>query len=409
MWQLPYNYSGCKRAIYLNACASLDQRPLTRHDATVSMFVKPDRYSADDIKVKAPRAIQFRGPRFNLRLGKYLHPLEKLVFDFEDEQGFPFMAKGKSVQRRAEILAAMRDTFQDPVFVCLDHSKFDSTVNEDHLRMTHRIYKQNFCSAELAWLCNQQINNRGYSKAGLRYRIRGTRMSGDYDTGLGNSLLNYMCLRSWLDQGAVRGLIFLDGDDSVVIMESTSLSRLDMHHFEKFGFETKMTVTSEYSQVDFCQCRPVADTLCRNPERVLSNMMVTLKNYPNERMSAYLSAVGMAEVSCSSGMPIIQAAALTLVSGAPKWEDEVWQKYVSGGCRNATPVTDEARLDFYEAFGVEPDLQISIESYLLANPGMVAPPHHQHDTESLHRTRQAWDSLGGSRSPDGLWAGEGGV
>ena len=74
-------YGGAKRKCYEAAVESLKDRPLEKSDCRVKVFTK-DEYRKPG---GAPRAIQPRSPRFNVKLGRYIKHLEHKIFDAIDE------------------------------------------------------------------------------------------------------------------------------------------------------------------------------------------------------------------------------------------------------------------------------------------------------------------------------------
>jgi len=50
------------------------------------MFLKDDKYEQSpigDMEMKAPRCIQYRTKEYNILLGKYIHPLEKHIYQLK--------------------------------------------------------------------------------------------------------------------------------------------------------------------------------------------------------------------------------------------------------------------------------------------------------------------------------------
>ena len=69
-------YNGPKRKLYADALESLRQEKLSKWDADLRPFTK---FEKQDLG-KAPRIIQPRSPRYNLKLAKFLKKLEKGVY-----------------------------------------------------------------------------------------------------------------------------------------------------------------------------------------------------------------------------------------------------------------------------------------------------------------------------------------
>lgn len=368
-------YHGSKRAAYMRARDNIKLIGFDHRWTYVKMFVKPDKYPEANCADKAPRAIQYRSPEFNLLIGKYLKPIEEEFYQMLSPGGFRFVAKGLNNVQRAQLLHDQSSTFRDPCYILLDHSCFDSTINVTHLRETHKFYRKMNGSRELQRLLKYQINNKGFSKYGIKYKIKGTRMSGDYDTALGNSFVNYICLRSWLKMNQVRGEIILDGDDSIVTIERRDLGRLPFDHFSRCGFETKMEVVYDISEVEFCQSKYLPTEpprFSRNPLRALSRLNISLRNYHGRGWRRYQAGVGLGEMATNQGVPVLYAVGekLASLSNRPIFDSEVAYKVqVETTKLEITPAVRDA---YYIAWGISPKQQELIEAtytpYLQARP-----------------------------------------
>lgn len=405
-------YTGGKRRVYLRAAEQVDQQGWRDNWARVSMFVKPDKYPEGVITEKSPRAIQYRSPMYNLIIGKYLHAYEHALFDFEDvgPTKTTFFAKGKNQQQRAEIILQKAAAFADPLFVCLDHSRFDSTIGPELLKLEQLVYWRQFKSKFLRRALRKQLVNKGYTKSGIKYFVKGTRMSGDYNTGLGNSIINYLCLRSWLDEASVQGEIFLDGDDSIVIVEARDFPRLDGQHFARFGFKTKIGTTKEITNVEFCQSRllPAGPVMARNPYRALSHLAVSVKGYAPKVWPRIQQARGMCEAIGSAGVPVLEAYGKALMTGVkPLFLDDDVEKWRLARTSEHRVVTDEVRLQFYDAWGIEPYMQEQLEESFqdpwMLSVGVLRANSDCYDSESLQAAWERWLALG-ANSGECSWA-----
>ena len=69
-------YKGPKKAVYERAVLSLYANPVRRRDAESNSFVKREKAKFK----KAPRCIQPRDPRYNASIGRYLKPLEHVLY-----------------------------------------------------------------------------------------------------------------------------------------------------------------------------------------------------------------------------------------------------------------------------------------------------------------------------------------
>lgn len=414
-------YSGGKKAVYARACQDVKSKRFDPRWARVKMFVKPDKIPQGEIMEKAPRAIQFRAPQFNLLLATYLKPLEKMVYEFTSPAGFRVFAKGRNLQERALDIMNMFESIPDCVIVEADHSKFDSCVNVTHLKFLHRLYlKYHNNSYFLKFLLSHQLNNKGRSQF-LRYKVKGTRMSGDFDTALGNSLLNYFVLQAAIrDVGIERFELYIDGDDSLIFMSKGDAEKFPNINFSQFGFETtwavKNLITAEFCKAHVIRCDP--PVLARHPHRVLAHLQVCLKDYGASTWPELFQGKLVCEYWANQGIPYVAHYITTLMDRKLPFKIPVEDlRRWSMVCSHAKGrVTQQAYLDMIEAFDFGHE-----QGYLLKTPVASAycesgPAGKYSKTskkkrmryvwsdKSIHRTRATFSTLDCSPS---LWCGAG--
>ncbi len=303
------------RRRYADAFESLKQQPLTPLDSRVSTFVKFEKEWADEILGKTPRAIQYRTPRYTASVSQYLMPIEKFIFKIDalgEQCDVPnrLFAKGLNSFQRARRLVAMH-RWSDTVWILLDHSRFDANVTVDHIRWESKIYQRVLAgpSRELDALMQQQLRNRGRTGSGLRYTCHGKKMSGEYNTSLGDSVINASVILYWVKD--VDAEVILDGDDSVIAVSRSDYGKLDLDYFEKNGWTTKIETTSDFHQVEFCQSRPIEVQpgnwrMVRNPWRMLNRSVCTIQRYHGESWQGYIKAVAECEFACNFGVPVLE-------------------------------------------------------------------------------------------------------
>lgn len=410
-WNVINDYVGGKRKVYINAYEKLKLEGFSRKLSYIKMFVKPDRYRADDIYDKCPRAIQARSPGFNLLVSRYIKPIEKWVY--KNVQGF---AKTLNSQQRAAKIIEHWGNWGDTIAICLDHSKFDSCVNVDYLRFTHSIYYKLTRSRFLKYLMQYTINNVGFSKNGIRYKVRGTRMSGDADTALGNSIISHFLIKVVFRR--VQHELILDGDDAVVFISRKSLALLDFSEFSKLGFDTKIQVCYNIEDITFCQSKVLftdIPIMSRDPYRAISFLNCSMKQYPEAVWAGYQQARGMCEAVMSAGVPILSVLAEVVQTGArPVFDEDTRWLYEQNKNVQKQQVTLRARESFHLNWGINAEEQILIEQRL-RNPDTDDEPfpiyYHRrlynkfkgffedvkivhYADQSLHRTWEAWNALG---------------
>lgn len=238
--------SGRLRKRYELGFSLLERDGLRGADASVQAFVKFEKgdYNAAP---KPPRLIQHRSVKYCAALSKWLMPVEKLVFSL-DAKGFVagvaqrVFAKGMNSWQRAERISSM-ERWPDTTWFLVDHSRFDSQLTVPILKGEHAVYRL-LCghNSELDWLLNKQLDNRGWTHNGVKYTVKGTKMSGEYNTALGDSLVNYALLREWTRE--VDAEIFVDGDDSVVAVSTSHADKLDEGWFAARGWVTKVELAA---------------------------------------------------------------------------------------------------------------------------------------------------------------------
>jgi hypothetical protein len=380
-------YSGRKRAIYQSALDSIRAgRTSVAEDAKLQVFVK---YEKTDRTTKAdpvPRIISPRNPRFNIRVGRYLKPLEHKLFDsLADLFGHTTVIKGYNATRSAQILREKWEMFRQPVAVGLDASRFDQHVSLDALRWEHQVYLKCFPQGKhkrrlAALLKLQEVNHcEGFVPDGrIRYTVEGTRMSGDMNTSLGNCLLMCSMVHAFGRDTGVDIQLANNGDDCVVFMERSDLERFMAPlsgWFLSMGFN--MTVEApvyDFCELEFCQTKPIFDgrewIMCRNISTAIVKDSVMLKNWDGaDQYKGWLDAVGTGGMALAGQIPIFQELyQLYRRSGAKRkipMELLPWsfRSLGEGVNRQYGVVHPECRSSFYFAFGVTPDEQECLERH----------------------------------------------
>lgn len=377
----PGLYAGRKRGIYERALASLTVRAVQAKDAWVNTFVKAEKVNLSKKGDPAPRVIQPRSPRYNLEVGRYLKLFEReLCHGFERVFGYPVIVKGMNAHEVGGQLAANWHAFTRPVAVGLDASRFDQHVSRDALKWEHSVYNAVFRSPELARLLRWQLDNRGIARTDghrVDYSISGCRMSGDINTGMGNCLIMSSIVIAYCQQAGIPFRLANNGDDCVVFCESRDLHRLDAidRWFLDFGFTlTREEPVYVLEQVEFCQAHPVLCStgwrMVRDPRTAMSKDCVSLLGWDTpEAFSQWATAIGTCGLSLTRGVPVWEAWYARLCRlgeghstlGA---EERVWDSglgYMARGVPVGV-VDAAARVSFWRAFGILPDLQVALEA-----------------------------------------------
>lgn len=137
-------------------------------------------------------------------------------------------------------------------------------------------------------------------------------MTGDVDTGLGNSLIAAAAAEWMVRRLGVRKYeLLVDGDDVVVITEIGALSTAGL---ERAGKETGFIWEITDPVVDFgalCHCRswPIIANgrlrMCRDVRRAVAGFGCTHRSRGGKELLTRLRAMAMSEWAVSRGVPII--------------------------------------------------------------------------------------------------------
>lgn len=364
------------------AYASLQDYELEPKDGNIKMFPKDEKYlrSTEELeqvfhqvlskKVSAPRCIQYRNKRYCLRLAQRLHAIETNTYQYQDKYTTRVFAKCRNLTQRGEDLRTKWESFRNPRALLMDHSKFDAHCSTELLRLEQWYYLKCRNDPVLRKLLSMQMLCKGRTKRGTRYITKATRMSGDQNTGLGNSIINYAMLSAFADHNGLQHSIYVDGDDSVMIFEDT-FKEYDMEFFTQFGMVTKKDDTKEFSQVEFCQTRPVFDGVSwhcvRNPLRIMSRTPWTVREHWSKRREDYLASIGRCEMALGMGLPVGQylgnkLASLSRKTITTQLDYVAKREFVKPHKARLVEPTWECRLSYEEAWGLSPYEQLTLEA-----------------------------------------------
>jgi len=385
-------YSGRWRTRYEEAQRQYERVGLTTRDARINAFVKSEKINAA-LKPSKPRMIWARRPVYNLVLASFLKPIEAVLYNrikTPARFGVPptrLSAKGLNSAQRA---ALVRRKFGHipGCHVCeVDMTAFEAHHGGWFLSEEHRMYKRCNGDPTLAWLLSMQHNNIGVTQNGIRFSRKGGRASGDFNTGLGNTLaMVAMCIAAvdMLIPGYKCDLL-ADGDNCLFFFEPAALDRLLVglpEAFSSFGHEAKVeNVVNVIEHVRFGQCAPLQVTdkdwrMVRDPRKVLSNAFTSHRHY-GELVGGrrILKSVAQCELVLGSGVPVLQpfaAAALQdlrSVRFAKSFEAENFEyaevtRSINWQSRRSTQITSICRESFQRAFGLGVEEQLEIEKAL---------------------------------------------
>lgn len=374
---------GRKRRLYQNCAERLgkgwswgDVQRWSRFRA----FIKHEKLPVVPGKRLVPRLIQPRSPEYNVLVGRYIKAAEKPIFHalqvLSGDDG-PVVGKGMDVVQLASVIRSKWTRYIDPVAIGFDQSRFDQHISTDALEFEHSFYHRVFHSSELHKLLAYQLKSHGVvgcRDGHVKYDVEGCRGSGDMNTGLGNSILQFSMMHSYaVSQGVADKVSYLvNGDDSLIITERATAKAFDgfSAYCAGLGFVLKVEpIVDVFEKVSFCQMQPLYAAgrwvMVRAFPTAVNKDVVTTYALTKRNFLDYFAAVGECGLALSSGVPVYQSYYTYLRSlGSPlDLSGELGGMFFWKG--NLDPlqavVTDEARFSFYRAFGVLPEHQIAIE------------------------------------------------
>lgn len=379
--------AGRRRKRFFEGAVRYANNGVGYQDSRITEMQKLEFYEESKLETKEDRGIQYRSVQYNVALAQHLHQIEERLIGLH-HLGYHPIAKGLTPAQRCHRLFDFADEFDDPVFLCMDHSRFDAHINSQLLQLEHSVYL--WCRKnhpELRKLLRWQRRNVGVSKGGIKYRIKAKRMSGDINTGLGNSLLNLSMILAWLEFIKVaKSRVMLDGDDSVVVMEWRDFSALPNSSVETFmlklGMETEVEWTKDIWRVEFCQSRPVIlptkdggfhPVFVRNPMKVVTTMGRTAESRDDRTLQLVMRSSALSELAVAPGAPVTNALAKRVMryfgEGRIQRTTKQIYKEQAYGFNIEDVVIDEvpepdnlARHTFWLAWDIEPTLQEMMEN-----------------------------------------------
>lgn len=378
-------YTGRRQTVYARAAESLEKTPIHVGDFRVGpAFVKCEKINFTAKGDPAPRLIQPRNPRYNVEVGRYLKPLEHVLYEgIAKVFGDPTVMKGYNAREVGCILRAKWDSFRDPVAIGLDASRFDQHVRIPILQWEHSVYEACFVGAErdhLRWLLRGQLVNRGTVRTTdgrISYTVHGSRMSGDMNTALGNCLIMCALVHLLAKTRGVRIKLANNGDDCVVFCERREAQRLVgtlPQFFTDYGFTMKVEDPVDvFERLEFCQARPVkvrgSWLMVRDPRICCSKDGVCVNStYASGRAARlWLGAVGDCGAALSPGVPVLQQYYQAFTRHGERGKEqavvtETGMYHLSKGLTaEVLEVDDDARVSFWLAFGITPTHQRELE------------------------------------------------
>lgn len=368
-----------KRKAYRKALVELEHRGLMRKDTMVSAFVKHEKLRLEE-KEGDPRMIQFRSMVFNCFYGRFTRAVEKQLYKIKIN-GKRVIFKGLNERQRAELLKDVWDQYDNPRALMMDASRWDMHCHKKFLKNTlHRLMLKICPFSAFRRLAKKTLKNTGFTSGGHRYKLKGSVMSGDMTTALGNCIAMICCIYALAKKlGLHKKLrIICDGDDSGIIGELEDVL-LFMQHAEAWfrdcGHEIKLEkFVDAFEDIEFCQHHPIyaagAWRMMPDPRKVIASSLMVPKGKIPEYEN-YLAQVWWARAILHQGMPVIGPLFRRLAQRYPKpenWDVSLYTSLMGEKLGRETRkdvfvrhVTREARATCSRIWGIEPDEQLALE------------------------------------------------
>jgi hypothetical protein len=196
--------------------------------------------------------------------------------------------------------------------VSLDASAFDASVRVWHLLGVHRVYKALIGKdPEFLWAMNETLVNTGLTAHGIWYKIIGNRMSGDMDTGIGNSLIAFLLVWTAVRRMGLRKWDLLCDGDDILVFTDVFVSRDEwIERGAELGFDWKVEGYwkrgDPLESIEFCRHRLVCVAgvwrFVRGA-RALATFGVTHVHVGRKAHRRYMKGVAMSEMHASKGVP----------------------------------------------------------------------------------------------------------
>lgn len=404
-------YNGTKRKVYEKANERFWRDGITKMDAVLRSFVKFEKCALD----KAPRVINPRSPVYNLFLGRWLKQNEHSYFDAiaEAYDQDVVVMKGYDIRRTAELIQEVWYDVKNPIAIGGDASKFDMHVSRAALFYEHLFYIMPYCNSYaearalyrrviveskgwmsppsyysdvelLCWTLSLQLENTGkayFVDGVLKFKMSGTRASGDLNTSLGNCLIMSAMTYCWSRKAQVPVKLINNGDDCQYILEERHEKqwREGFNEFyERLGFRMVLEDTAtDLESVEFCQSKPVytADgiKMVRNPRTLVQKASMCLLPIGEDikTLKKWMMAVGTAEGSLAQGVPVLQDFSAALRRNGKRCTTKFMNNVLDKSGRffglqkdvRQLPITPAARVSFFLAFGITPHEQMVLEEH----------------------------------------------
>lgn len=343
-------YKGGKLREYLRGFEQLKMKRFKPKNV-IEPFIKNELIvPKDDLFLhtkQKPRMIGPRGRQFMALFGVFGHFLEHTLFHskgiLNKKANTMEFAKTMNINERQFAIKKLCDRFRRPVVFVLDGSSFDAHVTVMFLKRELKFYHyilsriSDYPKTVIDNLLRQVENNikclvEGYL---ISVKVKGNRMSGDWNTSLGNCLLMSHYVYSIMIYMGISEIDFGlldDGDDCLLVVEGDVADKMDLqvmsNLFLAFDQEVKIDKLDMYHSIQrplFCQQHILVDNvtkefvltkkLDRFLEKYFSSVNLQQSTMTYRYYYDYMLGMVLADLHTCSDTPFLYPFLLALYKG----------------------------------------------------------------------------------------------
>jgi len=405
-----HSYTGALRRRYLEAERSLMlDGPVRSSDLRLRAFLKAEKRHCSALA--KPRMIFPRSPRYNLHLASWLKPFEHWLWGnlrrsaFSGTGNSRVVAKGLSPTQRANLIVRKFSEVPDCVVMEVDGKAFEAHLELWQLVQEHSVYSAAYPGdGALRTALNGQLRNSGFTSCGVRFSREAGRASGDFNTGMGNSIVMLAVVVGCMSAlGLSVWDTLVDGDNALVFLRRSDMSRVRplfaTTALAISGHEMTLERPVDFVEgIRFGQSAPVwcegGWRMVREWRKVISHGVASHIHLLEPRFALeWTRGVALCEASLAHGVPVLGAWAnrlLLLTEGVHRVRWDALRDYqvlgvdfakVGSRARSPDPFS---RQSFHRAFGVTPDEQVQLEQGMSRVQLFVAPAAACESTDQVY-------------------------
>lgn len=339
--------SGRLRTRYYEACQKLMNNPNFKFTsiAQITAFIKKEIMPLDENgQLKVPRSIMGRDPRFNLLYGLYTTALEDAMMHL------PQVTKGKTPKALGE---AFRERILSETIGEGDCSKFEGSIRLFHLRWEDDLARFVLNDSEYrifhaCWVA--KLRKKGHYLDGTPFDFWYCRGSGDMDTGLFNTMINWiMCRYFELVNNLGHQAFFVNGDDNLINLQG---KRDLVDTFSILGFDCKFAVKTTVQSVEYCsgyfiEIKPGEYLYAHKLDKLLSNVFVIKNTQFQNCLGEYYATLGTMYKKIYGNVPIYSNLAELFLRSAAQSKHRFFNKrmYDELGIYHLAQATEDIECD----------------------------------------------------------------